>query len=246
MAWFLIVGWLTIRVWRESETAQFSFAVLLVAVSAPIWPVLWYAGWTEPLSLALLLGALLLWRAHPVASAILLGLMLASKQYFIFLAPLVLLHRDEFRKQRGAIVFSTIAITIVPYLLLDPGAYIQATITNLVDIGFRPDSQSLAGFANEWGFTFQLPPILWVGIGLAFTALISHRSHTPGDFACYSALGLGFAFAIGQSFPNYWWFVMGAAAIAAIIKTAEGVDRGTPQSEGEVRHSFRRPWERAG
>lgn len=232
IAWALVAGWLAVHAIRRDERSQFALAVLLIAVTAPVWPVIWFAGWIEPLSVVLLLAALLLWRDRPVASAILLGLMLATKQYFVFLAPLVLMHGAQ-RMRRATITLATVAMTVVPFALADPSAYFQATIGNLLDIGFRPDTQSVSGLTHELGLTFELPNALWVAAGIGFIALIARKSETPGDFAAYVALGLGFAFVIGQAFPNYWWLVMATTAIAAVLKVGEGAGNVGPETTRE-------------
>jgi hypothetical protein len=183
--------------------------------------VVWYAGWTEPLSLGLLLVAALLWTRRPLASAVLLGLALASKQYFIFLIPLLFLHQEEGQMRRGLIACGTAALTLIPALVVDAGLFIQATIGNLAGIGFRPDTQSITGLLADFGIEARLPVGVWIGVSSLFAVLIGRRSRTPGDFYLYSALVLGFSFVIGQAFPNYWFLVMGMVAIGTVLKQQE-------------------------
>ena len=189
------------------------FALL---ATAPVWPIVWVVGWTEPLSLALLLIAAVLWTDRPIASAVVLGLALASKQFFVFLAPILLLYEDEERWKRSSIALGVAAATLVPALLVDASAFITATVGNLANIGFRPDTQSLSGALAELGLDFNLPVVAWVLLSLAFAGLVGRGSKTRADFFLRSTLALGFSFLIGQAFPNYWYLLLGMAAIAAV------------------------------
>lgn len=221
VAWFAVIGWLTIGAIRSKGRTEVQLALLVLLATAPIWPLVWYSGWTEPLSIALLLGAGVLWKRHPVASAVVLGLALASKQYFIFLLPLLLLHKEEGQLKRTTIAIGTAAVTVIPALLIDASAYLQATVGNLADIGFRPDSQSLTGLLAEFGIEFSLHPLAWIALGLSFATLVARRSRTPSDFFMASALILGFSFWIGSAFPNYWFLVMALTAIGLAARDRE-------------------------
>lgn len=231
------VAWLGVLVWlakraigrRESDLA---LSVFVLVATAPVWPVVWFASWTEPLSLALLWLALILWSRRPVLSAVLLGLALASKQYFVFLAPLLLLHREEGQHRRAFIAFGTAGLTILPALIIDPGAYVTATINNLADIGFRPDTQSLSGLLAESGIDFQVPLLVWIGLGLFVSALLGRWSHHRDDLAILSALGLSFVFLAGQAFPNYWFLMMGLVGVGSVIRAIESPRRSMANGSG--------------
>ncbi|HEU4750981.1 MAG TPA: hypothetical protein VFT54_07980, partial [Acidimicrobiia bacterium] len=64
---------------RTRDGPVVTVAVLLALV--PGWPLMIQAGWTEVVSIALFVGAAAVWK-RPLASAVLLGLAIASKQYF--------------------------------------------------------------------------------------------------------------------------------------------------------------------
>jgi hypothetical protein len=221
VAWFVVVGWFALLSLKHRDRAQVNLSLFLLLAIAPVWPVVWYAGWTEPLSLALLLASALVWREKPVLSAIILGLALASKQYFVLLLPLLFLHRGDDQIKRALIATGTAAATAIPALLVDASSYIQATIGNLANIGFRPDSQSISGLLADIGIGFSLPIGIWIAASLTFAAVVARKSQTPADFFLYGALTLGFSFLIGQAFPNYWFLIMGLAAIGAVLKHQE-------------------------
>lgn len=234
IAWIVVLSWIASRA-MNSRTASGSdraFGVFLLLVATPVWPVIWFASWTEPLSLVLLLGAGWFWRRSRIFSAVLLGLALASKQYFLFLAPIVLLQRGEGKVQRAVAAFGTTALTMLPPLLVDLSGYVQATVFNLADIGFRPDSQSLSGMLAIWEIEALLPPALWIGLGLAFSAMVASRARGPHTFMKVAALALGFVFLTGQAFPNYWFLVMGMVAIGVCLTPTEVRSVEAPQSLG--------------
>jgi hypothetical protein len=221
VGWLVVVGWFALLSLKRRDRAELNLSLFLLLAIAPVWPVVWYAGWTEPLSLALLLASALMWKDRPIVSAIILGLALASKQYFVLLVPLLFLHRGDHHTRRALIATGTAAATLVPALLVDAPSFLQATIGNLANIGFRPDSQSLSGLLADVGVEFTLPVALWVAASLLFAAVVGRKSQTPADFFLYGALTLGFSFLIGQAFPNYWFLIMGLAAIGAVLKHQE-------------------------
>jgi hypothetical protein len=221
VGWLVVVGWFALLSLKRRDRAELNLSLFLLLAIAPVWPVVWYAGWTEPLSLALLLASALMWKDRPIVSAIILGLALASKQYFVLLVPLLFLHRGDHHTRRALIATGTAAATLVPALLVDAPSFLQATIGNLANIGFRPDSQSLSGLLADVGVEFTLPVAVWVAASLLFAAVVGRKSRSPADFYLYGAVILGFSFLIGQAFPNYWFLVMGLAAIGGVLKHRE-------------------------
>lgn len=219
LAWLGIVvclAWLTLRSPRE-HVAIASLAVLLLLSFTPLVAEVWFMGWTEPLTLALFLGASLAWKKSWVWSGLVLGLALASKQYLVLLAPLLALHRDEDWVKRSVLAVGTAAITLVVGLVPNPEAFINATIGNLIDIGFRPDSQSIPGAVNALGWRFLLPTPVWVGLSLVMGGLIARQSRTRSDFLASGALMLAAAFLLGMAFPNYWFLVACLFAFAMVF-----------------------------
>ena len=93
VCWFAFLGWLAFGAWKtqNDEDSRIKLSVLLLMALAPLASEVWYMAWTEPLTLSLFLLAAVTWNRSRIWSGVLLGLALASKQYLIFLLPLVLL-----------------------------------------------------------------------------------------------------------------------------------------------------------
>lgn len=222
IAWLAILTWLAIRARPSSDLSGTKASVLLLVATAPAWPAVWLAGWTDPLSLALLLMAAIMWEKNLIWSAVLLGLALASRQYLVFLIPLLLLMDDERRWQRVGVTLATGVVTLLPPLVIDAPAFINATVLNLANIGFRPDTQSLSGLLYSLGIELALPTVVWIAVSLVFAALVGRGAKGAAGFFSRGALALGFSLLIGQATnPNYWFMVMGIAAIGAVLSGAE-------------------------
>ncbi len=130
-------------------------------------------GFTEP-GVALLLAATLFaavrgWRVTPV----LLGLLFASKQYLVIIAPCALLLVPgvwEWRKAlRWVLVAGAVALLVsLPIILVDLAAFVRCTITPIAKAHFRKDGLSyLALYAYRKGVV----PNAMIGFGLAAVAL---------------------------------------------------------------------------
>jgi hypothetical protein len=226
LCWLIFLGWLGLRAWtlRASDSPMVGLSVLLLMSMAPLGSEIWYMAWTEPLTLALFLLAALAWTRSPIGSGVLLGVGLASKQYLIFLLPLVLLHRDEGWRRRSMAAIGTAVATLLVGLIPDSSAFLQATIGNLTSIGFRPDTQSLPGLIHELGSTFMLPNWLWIGMTLLVVGVLAKSSRTRSGFLIRSALGLAFAFLAGLGFPNYWFLVAGLIAIGTVFDPIDSAE----------------------
>lgn len=220
IAWLAIVGWFASRALRDDEDSNVAFAVFLLLASTPVWPVIWLSSWTEPMSLGLLLIAAVLWR-RVVLSGIALGLAVASKQYFVFLLPLLLLHRERQHSKRMAVAISVAALTVLPFLIINPRALLTATILNPSNIGFRPDTQSIAGLLNASGISFELPAWAWFGLGIGVAYALGRGSVSRGSLIGRAGLVLGVVFITGLAFPNYWFLVLTMLALGAVMSEAD-------------------------
>jgi hypothetical protein len=222
-AWSLFLGWFAFTAFRSRSTvkSEASVALLMLLAFSPLGSEVVFMAWTEPLSLLLFLGAALAWRRAPLGSGLLLGLALASKQYFVFLAPLLLLHRDQDWQKRTLTALLTAAGSVLIGLVPGPGAYVQATLGNLAGIAFRPDTQSLPGLAADLGFELLLPNPIWIGVALLVLFLLARTSRTASGFILRAALGLCAAFMIGLAFPNYWVLIAGLLALGTVLSVDE-------------------------
>ena len=218
-AWLFFLGWLGWRAVRQrsGETSNLSLAVLMVLGLSPLNSLVWFMAWTEPLTLALFAIAAILWERYPKSSGIFLGLALASKQYLVFLAPMLVLHRDRGSRTRSMLAAGVAGLTILVGLAPSPPAFLRSTIGNLADISFRPDTQSLPGLLSALGLQMSLPNIIWIVVGLGVTTLLARSSSTSSGFMIRAGLGLGSAFVVGMAFPNYWFLVAGLLGLGAAL-----------------------------
>jgi uncharacterized membrane protein len=217
VAWLAILVWAAAAALARSSASQSALGVCLLLATAPGWPLIWFSAWTEPLTLVLFLMAVLAWRRGPLISGILLGLALASKQYLVFMTPLLLLHRDEDWLKRLLTAAATVLVSLLPAVLIDPAAFYSATIGNLVDIGVRPDSQSISGLLGGMGVQFELPQWAWLTVGLGAATVVGVRSRSSLLLLGRAGLALGVTFAVGLAFLNYWFLVLGMLAISIIL-----------------------------
>jgi hypothetical protein len=223
VSWSIFLGWFAWTAFRSRtpESSEASLSLLMLLAFSPLGSEVVFMAWTEPLSLALFLGAALIWRRSALGSGLLLGLALASKQYFVFLAPLLLLHRDQHWQRRSLVALLTAAGTMLIGLAPDPGAFVQATVGNLAGIDFRPDTQSLPGLAADLGLELLLPNPIWIGVSLMVAFLLARTSRSASGFVLRAGLGLGIAFALGLAFPNYWVLVAGLLALGTVLEVDE-------------------------
>ena len=222
------LGWLAFGIWRTASDAdsRVKFSVLMLMATAPLGSQVWFGAWTEPLTLLLFLVAALSWNRSRLWSGVLLGLALASKQYLILLLPMVVLNRDQGWRRRSIAAVVTATVTLLAGLAPNPSAFIRATIGNLTGIGFRPDTQSLPGLANEYGFSFMLPNWLWILLSLALVTVLGRSSTSRSGFMFRGGLGLGIAFLLGLAFRNYWFLVAGLLAIGTVLEPGDAAAKG--------------------
>jgi hypothetical protein len=222
------IAWLGLLVWSArayvsavpGSAQDHALGPFLVLATAPAWPLLWFAAWTEPLSLFLFLVAAIAWRRGVLVSGVTLGLALASKQYFVVLAPfLILLDSRDGRYRRVLVAFATVLLTMLPFVLLDPVAYYQATLVNLFSIGFRPDTVSIPGLAAGLGADIVLPQWVVVGVTVAVAVLLGRYIEPRPRWIEGATVVMATTFALGLAFPNYWFLIMGLMAMSLTMST---------------------------
>jgi len=214
VAWSVLVLALAVVAWRRLSRDSLPLAVFFLVASLPIWRLIWFGAWTEPLILFLFVAALVIWRRSALVAGVLLGLGLASKQYLVFLLPILLLYREDQYWRRLLFGAGAAVLTFLPFLLADPQAMGQALIGNIAGISFRPDTLSLPGMLYELGIVYELPRALWLAL-IAITGVIVGRyTRSARGLALSFAFVLGFAFLTGLAFLNYWFLVFGLVAFA--------------------------------
>jgi uncharacterized membrane protein len=198
---------------RQSLFQRASSGVLLA--SLPGWPIVLVLGFTEPLTLVLFTLGLLLWDDHPLAAALLGGLAVASKQYMLVVAPILLIaayRRD--RKFAGVIALAGVA-TLLPNVLFDADDLIRSTVTNLANLAVRPDGSSIQSLLVNLGSDLQIPLVVTLGVPMLVAGILASVVRSSRDLAIAACLALTVFFLLGsQAFVNYWFLVAGLAILA--------------------------------
>lgn len=216
---------LLIRPWATMTRAQAGAAVAigLALVTQPVLSHIVNRGWTEPIAVPMLLGVGLLFRRYPLASAVLLGLTLGLKQYWIVALPLLFIWKDGYRWKRVLIAGCTAALSLLPAFLLNPGAAWDSIVVDLMEVPARVDSIGIAGL----GWVLPMWLIVAASTGAAWWM---GRSGGPAPrFQLGLLATLAVAFLLGsQAFLNYW-FLIASGAIVAVATGAAMADQRRPQ-----------------
>jgi hypothetical protein len=225
--WILLACWIaTIAVLgiHAVATGGGLFQSVLLLALFPAFRITLFVAWTEVLLLGiaalLVLGSttpihLTVWRTAA------LGALASSKQYMVFLAPLVLVARS-FRIPVLLAAGGLTVATLLPYLVIDPGSVYHSLYENLAVISDRPDSFSISGMLQTLGVTSGgLPRPAWIAVSLAFGFAIARKIRDLSDFVLAAALALGFAFLTGVAFVNYWLLCAGLVLVGSILKEGQ-------------------------
>ena len=193
-------------------------AVLGVASLSSI-PML-EGAWTEPISVALLACLVLAIDGRRQAyTALFLGLLLMSKQYFVVVVPMLWLIRQWLTRRMILIGVGLAFVVNLPFFLVNPAAFWKA-VAGAPGAPLRPDSLSLLVFSvNNFGWppswTYVVLPLLGGGLTALVLALRSPR--TPAAFAAGVGLTLLVTILLSnRAFMNYYFLVSGAFLIAVV------------------------------
>jgi hypothetical protein len=180
-------------------------------------------GWNEPLCAMLLLATLLaLRRARPTVAAVLLGLLVASKQYIPFILLLIplLVDRPPQRRQAARMIAIGLAVALavsLPLALWDLAAFWKSAVTLQLHQPYRADSIS---FLAWWG----QDRLDWIGpFWLAFVMLgcglvLSYWQRRRGVAALAEAFGMCLFLFLAfnkQAFANYYFLAIAVLCAAA-------------------------------
>lgn len=217
----LIVMLVTALVLRQLASDRVGRAIAVLGVAAPAATLMLTGAWTEPTIVALLACLVLaLERRRQAFAALLLGLLLVSKQYFVVVIPLVWLIRQWLTRRLILIGLGAATAVTLPFFLIDPAAFWKAIVEFQLVQPLRSDSVSLlVSSVNAFGWpppwTYGVLPL--VGGGLTAIVLALRAPRTPAAFS--AAVGLTMLVTIllsKQAFMNYYFLVGGAFLIAAV------------------------------
>jgi len=173
-------------------------------------------GWTEPLFLCGFALLMLLASRRRRGVAIVLGALLALKQFAVLLLPLFHLLLGELRPRRSPrlLVFAlaVAAVLVAPFFLWDPHAYVRSTVLFHLAQPFRPDSLNFAA-VWAWASGGAAPPTTvptLICLCAALWVALRRCMPTPAGFAAGSALVLLATLAWSkQAHCNYLYLVVG-------------------------------------
>ena len=220
LAAIMVTGLLMVflRPGREALLAAYIFLFM---------PRLYYVleqSWTEPL--VLLLAVAVVWCAihRPAWKFLALGLMIASKQYLVFLSPLIFLlippgsPKRVWVRSSGWAVGSAFVVTAPLAFWNFPAFFWDVGLAQWYQVS-RIDSLSFAAvYARVFGqFPSQIIPFFVLAVVLFLLWRYGERS--AAGFVSGLALGLGLFFAFSkQAFCNYYFLVFGlfCCALAAL------------------------------
>ena len=202
-----------------------TLAILYLCSPGVFWTAL--AGWTELIGSSLLALSICALTRNSRSASLLLGLLVASKQYFAFFVPLVLLLLPSGRRLKGGllvnagIVASTGVLALLPFLLWDPSAFLDSVVILQFNQPWRTDAFSLLVW---WGENVSEVPEIFVSVlplGAAVGVSLILGLRAPKEPWAFSAsLGIAMCAMVllsKQSFANYYSFAAAAVLIAAIL-----------------------------
>lgn len=212
-----VVGWVVVVVATLGlRPARREPAVLLMTSAAL--PLLLWTGWTELLTVALMVGAIALWSMVGVSS-VLFGLALATKQYMVVLVPVVLALGSSRAALRKLVSLAVAAVATLAGFVMGP-QYLDAIIFAYSDFAVRSDSSSIYGFVTMITPPFALPSWLAPVVAVVTATWLGVRRSIdgPGALLDVSAIVLAVFFVLGnQSFANYWFIVWAMLLVARCL-----------------------------
>ena len=224
------LGLTAVAIAYSGRGSRIATAAALLFLFAP-WTFFLVAGaWTEPLVILAVSGITLAAARAPILLGIAVGLAIATKQYLLLALPLAVVLLARTRGERWRIGWQSLglaALTVIPFLAWDPGAFAWSTLGSLAGQIFRPDSLSyLAVLPDEWGS--RLSPFGFLLL-LPLGALVVRRTpRTAFGFAASLGLMLLVFFAFSrQGSANYHFAVIGILCVAVAVNRTASEE--TPQ-----------------
>lgn len=202
---------------------------------APKVPYILEQAWIDPMQVALIaVACALAVRARYGWAAVMFGCVLAAKQTMFWVAPLAMISFAGFRL-RHALVGG--AIGVAPYVAFaawNPRAFWHANVAFVSGLPARPDALSLVNWAKRvlgvavpYGIAFPLAALV---VALVFV----RRRRAPEAFG-FALLVTYFAFFLFNkwTFANYYFTLMGFAALGAALSTLVVVGASTRSGQAE-------------
>lgn len=200
------------------------WATLSLVMTAGWVGILWTAV-TEPVSIALLAGAMVAW-SSPVGAGVLLGAALASKQYLVVLGPLLLSPALTRNRRRLVSAIGAAATLVAAGVIWDPSGFWDNAILFHFSQPTRTDAISPIGALAALGWAPPLAGVVGVVAGLFTAWRLRSRVADPSQWFLAAAAVLAVTFCLTpQAFPNYWFLVLGLVLFAQIAEIRPAAPR---------------------
>jgi hypothetical protein len=221
-----------------------TLAAILLLTTSRVFMVL-ELGWTEPLVILWLAATVFCACRYPKATPYMLGLLLAAKQYTIFIPPLALLLVTPRFTWRGygellLKAFLVAGIVSLPLILWDWHAFMRSAVTLQLKQPLREDALSYLLWYYWHVDKETARAMTWLpfaGVGVMIPLAMWLWPKNAGGFAGAVAVVYFTFFALNrQAFCNYYFLVIGAmcCAIAGLDQRASAEADSTIQGKPAV------------
>lgn len=187
-------------------------------------------AWTEPFLIMLL--AILVWVCiyHPKWRFVILGLLMASKQYLVVMFPIAFLLLNKGYRPREWI--KPITTTIGTALIVTLPLALRNFQKFIWDVGlsqfYQPFRYDTLSFLSAYAFISGITPSQYFSIFtlvLAELYVLLRANYSPSGFSLGIAFSILMFFAFSkQGSPNYYFMVIGALATALSVLPHERID----------------------
>lgn len=210
----MFVGLAARRRWAAEGAAESLIAVAAFA-AMPATFLMVYTGWTETLTLPLMISGAILWTEKPMLSAVAIGLAVASKQHFVLFLPLLALAPVSRRWHRAALASGVAALTYLPFVVWDPIGLYNGVVAHHLSRPARTESLTITNLGIE------IPTVVTIVLLIAFGCVASRYVKNGERFLASAAAVLAlFTFLAVRGFENSWWLVaMLLVACLALVNT---------------------------
>jgi hypothetical protein len=213
-------------VMRKLATDDTGRTLAILAIATPATPKVLDLWWGEPVVMAALgLVVLSLARGWRGRGALSLGFFLLTKQYVVFVLPLLLVVGRRLGLRTLLVGVGLAGIVGLAFLAWDPAAMVHDTVSFQLAQPYREDSTTLV---IAWGQEIGRPAAWVMSVlpfvaGLAVSGAVSWRLR-PGPTAAAACVGLGFLASVlfsKQAFTNYFLLIEAALVLCCIAWPAD-------------------------
>ncbi len=213
----LMVALIIYRIYRKNNG---KYIYSLLVLNNPISLYMVEQSYTEPIILFLLvLFAWSMVKNKKIAAILSFGIALATKQYMIFLLPLIMRFKMDFKKKLfislGAIL--TAAVLIIPFYLWSPVDFLHDALFLQLNFPPRYEGLTLFSFLHQYGITYNaIVGNILIAAGLIFVYI--RKKINISQFFYLSSFAFLIIFFFNKwAFINYYYLISQLLLIGAIF-----------------------------